>query len=226
MYNKILLTRSNIDNQKAIQKLKSHQISCISIPLLKFDYINYNNHVISKYKNFIFSSKNALNVVLPLIKYEATILVVGEKLKILASKYNKRQNFEIKAFSNISSLEKNIPKHQYNNFLYLTGTYITKKLPIKRLIVYKTTYLEELSPNELCYLREQKITHILIYSYNTCFTFIGILKKYNLLDQFKNSNIITRGNFDNILIRNGFLNFISSSSPIEYIINTLGSRHE
>ncbi len=223
----VLLTRSENENELAAQKLSSLGFKTIGLPILS--YQNLPLEIEENYKHIIISSKYAAKIVAKNIKHKVECWVIGkESASILANNPNITITGVAKNLQALLEIISLVPEDEaadfFNQTIYLSGDIITKELPcyIKKHVIYKTSYLDEIEPLLLEKIRTQPIKYILVYSKNCGINLIHLINKHNLLPYVKDSVLIAISKEVSDLFDNLFLQRTHSSEPtFEHMIKLL-----
>ncbi|MCC2646236.1 MAG: hypothetical protein K0R02_301 [Rickettsiaceae bacterium] len=198
----VLLTRSEQENIRLAEILKEHGISSISSPqvILRERKEDFD---ISQYNSIIITSKYAAQIVCRKLKQHVSAYVVGEEsAKIL------RENPYIKVehiFQNVSELSYSLTNNDYKedirplskfasgdrSIVYLSGSHITKALPVDRIVIYDNIYTNEISANIIELIKAQQIKAVLVYSKKSALSLKSALICNNLTNYIANIHFIT-----------------------------------
>ena len=200
----ILLTRPLEDSKELIIKFKSlgHNIS--HLPVIKIENKKYYQENFSEFKGIIFTSSNAIKN-LDLNKVDKKILCycVGSATEKVA-KLNGFQNI-ISAEGNVNNLKELIlqnfdPKN--GSLLYVSGKVVSSSLDkdlisegysLKRLINYTVSSTLEIKEEFRAELKKSIPDIIYVYSENSAKSLLNLLKKYDLLDSWMDTNLMCMG---------------------------------
>jgi len=200
----ILLTRPIEDCKELIIKFKSlgHNIS--HLPVIKIESKKYQEGNFNKYEGIIFTSSNAIkNLDIKKINKNIYCYCVGLATERTA-KLNGFQNIYT-ADGNVNNL-KEIILQTFNpnngRLLYVSGEIISSNLDkelifegysIKRLINYSVLPVEELDLKFVDILKFSMPEIVFIYSQNSAKNFLNLIKKYQLVDLWMNTNLMCIG---------------------------------
>ena len=200
----ILLTRPLEDSKDLIMKFKSlgHQVS--HLPVINIEKKVYEEPNFSKFKGIVFTSSNAIkNLDISKINKGIFCFCVGNATEKIAKE---------KGFLNIYTAEGNVsnlkeiilqnfdPKN--GNLLYISGEIISNELDkelksegysMKRVVNYSVNSNEKLSDEFLEQLKTSIPEIVFIYSENSARSYLNLLKKYNLIDNWMNTNLMCLG---------------------------------
>ena len=200
----ILLTRPLEDSKELILKFSSlgHKVS--HLPVIKIKPIIYDEPEYKKFKGIIFTSSNAIkNLSLNSINKKIKCYCVGSATEKVA-KQNGFQNI-ISAEGNVNNLKELIlQSFDPNNgsLLYVSGEVISSKLDrdliaegysIERLVDYTVSSIEEMKEEFRTELVSSIPDIIYVYSENSAKSLLNLLKKYDLLDNWTNTNLMCLG---------------------------------
>ena len=200
----ILLTRPINDVKELIIKFKSlgHDVShlpVIKISKKKFNAVNY-----SDYSGIIFTSANAVEFLdTKHINKNIHCFCVGAATENKALK---------KGFQNVYAAEGNVENlkeiiirnfnKKIGKLLYVSGETISLNLhkqltnedyTVERIINYTVDHVDEIDQN---FIEKLKITMpdiIYVYSQNSAKSLLNIIKKYELVDYWMNTNLMCLG---------------------------------
>lgn len=184
----ILLTRALCDNIEIKQRYGSSNYNFISCPLFEYQNLKIDLSLLAHYSDIIITSSYAASL-LEYNKYSLKAWVVGEK----SASILKVKNYDIAFIAkDASELLLSMPRHIFTKMLYLSGNIITRQLPkeIKRIIIYKTHYLQSLSDEYIEFFNREKIDYIFLYSRIAVDVLINLLRKKNALDLLNEAIVI------------------------------------
>ena len=200
----ILLTRPLEDSKDLILKFKSlgHQVS--HLPVINIEKKDYEEPNYNEFKGIVFTSSNAIkNLDISKIDKGIFCFCVGNATEKIAKQ---------KGFQNIFTAEGNVlnlkeiilqnfdPKN--GNLLYISGEIISNELDkelksegysMKRVVNYSVNSNEKLSDEFVEQLKTSIPEIVFIYSENSARSYLNLLKKYNLIDNWMNTNLICLG---------------------------------
>ena len=200
----ILLTRPLEDSKELILKFKSlgHQVS--HLPVINIEKKDYENINLNEFKGIIFTSANAIkNLDVSKINKNIFCFCVGEATE----KIIKEKGFQniFTASGNVANLKEIILQNfdqKIGNLVYVSGEIISYDLDlelkkegytIKRIITYKVNSNQILSDEFIKELKSSIPEIVFIYSENSARSYLNLLKKYNLLDIWMETNLMCLG---------------------------------
>ena len=200
----ILLTRQLQDSKDLIQKFKSNGFKVSNLPLLeinKLDYDEINNY---NYNAIIFTSSNAIKFLnLKNIKKNILCFCVGSHTEKTA-RSNGFQNV-IAADGNVRNLKELVQQNlsiKDNKILYVSGDVLSFPLDkelisegynVERLINYTVKHNKNLDISFLESLKKDMPNLVYVYSENSAKSFLNLIKKYELVDYWMNTNLMCIG---------------------------------
>ena len=200
----ILLTRPLDDCKELILRFKSlgHKVS--HLPVIKIQNVNYDKININEFDGIIFTSANAIkNLNTSDINKKINCYCVGSSTENVA-KQNGFQNIFC-AEGNVNNLKEVILQNFDNrsgNLLYVSGTIVSSNLDkdlisegykVKRIINYSVLPVEEIGEEFINNLKSSIPDMVYVYSENSAKNYLNLLKKYNLLDYWMNTNLMCLG---------------------------------
>jgi len=200
----ILLTRPLEDSKELIIKFKSlgHNIS--HLPVIKIENKKYYQENFSEFKGIIFTSSNAIkNLDTKKINKKIKCYCVGSATD-KAAKINGFQNIYT-ADGNVNNLKEIILqsfKKDEGKLLYVSGEIVSYNLEqelklegysVKRLINYSVLPVEDLDLKFIETLKSSMPEIVFIYSENSAKNFLNLIKKYQLVDHWMNTNLMCIG---------------------------------
>ena len=200
----VLLTRNIEDSIDLIQKLKFNSIKVSNLPLLEVKKENYNLINLNSFNALIFTSSNSIKF-LDLKKINKNILCfcVGSSTEKTA-RSNGFQNI-IAADGNVKNLKELVQRNlsiKDNKLLYVSGEIVSYPLDkelisegynVKRLINYSVKHNENLDLSFLQSLKNDMPDLVYVYSENSAKSFLNLIKKYELVDYWMNTNLMCIG---------------------------------
>ncbi len=200
----ILLTRPLEDSKDLIMKFKSlgHQVS--HLPVINIEKKVYEEPNFNEFKGIVFTSSNAIkNLDISKINKGIFCFCVGNATEKIA----KEKGFQniYTAEGNVSNLKEIIlqnvdPKN--GNLLYISGEIISNELDeelklegytVKRVVNYSVNSNENLSDEFVEQLKTSIPEIVFIYSENSARSYLNLLKKYNLIDNWMDTNLMCLG---------------------------------
>ncbi len=200
----ILLTRPLEDSKELILRFSSlgHKVS--HLPVIKVEPIKYDEPDYSQFKGVIFTSSNAIkNLDLTRVDKKIECFCVGSATEKIA---------KLKGFQNIISAEGNVNNlkelilqnfdSKNGSLLYVSGQVVSSRLDkdliaegysLKRLINYTVSPTQKIKEEFRTELKASIPDIIYIYSENSAKSLLNLLKKYNLLDSWMDTNLMCMG---------------------------------
>ena len=200
----ILLTRPLEDSQEIILRFKSlgHQVS--HLPVINIEKKDYENINLNEFKGIIFTSANAIkNLDVSKINKNIFCFCVGEATEKIVKEKGFQNIFT--ASGNVANLKEIILQNfdqKIGNLVYVSGEIISYDLDlelkkegytIKRIITYKVNSNQILSDEFIKELKSSIPEIVFIYSENSARSYLNLLKKYNLLDIWMETNLMCLG---------------------------------
>ncbi len=184
----ILLTRSQEDNKILTKIFNQKGYYCQNLPLISS--VNLFEEVIipRKYQNIIVTSKRAANLIAKNQEEIKNAWVVGASSALILQSKNYNVKYIASSASELSAI---LPDDIYESAIYLSGNFVTIEMPkeIKRQEVYKVSYKENLTRNEINIIKTSP-EYIFIYSKNCAKTLVKLIMEANLLKYLENTVII------------------------------------
>jgi len=200
----ILLTRPLEDSQELILRFQKlgHEIS--HMPLVKIEKKIHENLNFSDYNGIIFTSSNSIKFLdIKLIDKKINCFCVGSKTEKKA-----RASGFLNVFSadgNVRNL-KEIILQNYNSsdgkLLYVSGEQISINLDqelisegylVKRIINYVAQAEEKINQDFIEKLKLKMPEIVFVYSQNSAINFLNIIKNYQLIDLWMETNLMCIG---------------------------------
>jgi len=200
----ILLTRPLEDCKDLILRFKSlgHKVS--HLPVIKIENVNHDKVNFDEFDGIIFTSSNAIkNLNTSKINKQINCFCVGSSTEKVA-KQNGFQNIYC-ADGNVNNLKEVILQNfdqKKGNLLYVSGEIISSNLDkdlisegykVKRIINYSVAPIEEASDEFIRDLKSSIPDMVYVYSENSARNYLNLLKKYNLLDYWMDTNLMCLG---------------------------------
>ena len=200
----ILLTRPLDDCKELILRFKSlgHKVS--HLPVINIDAIVYNEPNYNEFKGIIFTSANAIkNLNTSKINKNLKCFCVGSSTEKIAKKSGFQNIFC--AEGNVNNLKEIIIQNfdkKNGSLIYICGEIVSYNLDkdlilegysITRLVNYTVKPVKEIREE---FIKDIKLTIpdiVFIYSENSARNFLNILKKYNLQDEWMETNLMCLG---------------------------------
>ena len=200
----ILLTRPLEDSKDLIMRFKElgHQVS--HLPVITIEKKDYEDPNYNEFKGIIFTSSNAIkNLDISKINKDIFCFCVGNATEKIAKEKGFQNIFT--AEGNVSNLKEIIlqnfdPKN--GNLLYVSGELVSYDLDkelkiegyyVKRIINYSVSSIEKLSDEFVGQLKNSIPEIVFIYSENSARSYLNLLKKYNLIDNWMDTNLMCLG---------------------------------
>ena len=200
----ILITRQLQDSKDLIQKFKSNGFKVSNLPLLEINKLDYNEIKIYNYNAIIFTSSNAIKFLnLKNIKKNILCFCVGSHTEKTA-RSNGFQNV-IAADGNVRNLKELVQQNlstKDNKILYVSGDVLSFPLDkelisegynVERLINYTVKHNKNLDISFLDSLKKDMPNLVYVYSENSAKSFLNLIKKYELVDYWMNTNLMCIG---------------------------------
>ncbi len=200
----ILLTRNLEDSKDLILKFKSNGFKVSNIPLLEINKINHNEIKINAFNAIIFTSSNAIRF-LDLKRIDKNILCfcVGSSTEKTARSNGFQRVYA--ADGNVRNLKELVQQNlsaKYNKIIYVSGEVVSYPLDteltsegynVERLINYSVKHNENLDLSLLESLKKDMPDLVYVYSENSAKSFLNLIKKYELVDYWMNTNLMCIG---------------------------------
>ena len=200
----ILLTRQLQDSKDLIQKFKSNGLKVSNWPLLEINKLDYDEIKNYNYNAIIFTSSNAIRFLnLKNIKKNILCFCVGSYTEKTA-RSNGFQNV-IAADGNVRNLKELVQQNlsiKDNKILYVSGDVLSFPLDkelisegynVERLINYTVKHNKNLDISFLDSLKKDMPNLVYVYSENSAKSFLNLIKKYELVDYWMNTNLMCIG---------------------------------
>ena len=200
----ILLTRPLDDCKDLILKFKSlgHKVS--HLPVIKIQNLNHDKVNFDEFSGFIFTSANAIkNLNTSNINKQSNCFCVGSSTEKVAKQTGFQNIFC--AEGNVNNLKEVILQNfdvKKGSLLYVSGEIISSNLDkelisegykVKRIINYSAKPIEEINDEFIKDLKSSIPDMVYIYSENSARNYLNLLKKYNLLDCWMDTNLMCLG---------------------------------
>ena len=200
----ILLTRPLEDSTNLLIKFKDlgHVVS--HLPVIKIRKIKYKEPNFNDYSAIIFTSSNAIkNLNIDSINKTIKCFCVGS----VTEKFARRFGFQhvIAADGNVRALKELIFQNcdkKDGKILYVSGEFISFNLDkelmnegyeISRIINYTVDHIDEFQNNVIEELKKNIPDIVYVYSENSAKSLLNIIKKYQLIDSWMNTNLMCIG---------------------------------
>ena len=200
----ILLTRPLEDCSEMILKFQSLGNQVSHLPLINIEKVNYDELNLSEFGAIIFTSANAVKH-LNIEKLNKNIICfcVGNTTEKKARSVGFQNT--ISAEGNVSNLKELILQN-YNSsdgrLLYVSGEQISTNLDqeliaegysVKRIINYVSRPIENINETFIDKLKLKMPEIVFVYSPNSAINFLNIIKNYQLVDLWMNTNLMCLG---------------------------------
>ena len=200
----ILLTRPLEDSHELILKFQKLGHNVSHMPLIKIEKKNHEKINFSDYKGIVFTSSNSIKFLdTKLIDKKINCFCVGSITEKKA-----RSNGFLNVYSadgNVRNLKELILQN-YNSsdgkLLYVSGEIISSNLDkelisegysIKRIINYVAEPIEKIDETFIDKLKLKMPEIVFIYSQNSAINFLNIIKNYQLVDLWMDTNLMCIG---------------------------------
>ena len=200
----ILLTRPLEDCGNLLIKFKDlgHVVS--HLPVIKIKKIEYKEPNFNDYSAIIFTSSNSIkNLTIDSINKTIKCFCVGSATE----KFARSLGFQnvIAADGNVRALKELILQNHYKKdgkILYISGKFISSNLDeelrtegydISRIINYTVEHIDEFQNNVIEELKKNIPDIVYVYSENSAKSLLNIIKKYQLIDSWMNTNLMCIG---------------------------------
>ena len=200
----ILLTRQLQDSKDLIQKFKSNGFKVSNLPLLEINKLDYDEIKNYNYNAMIFTSSNAIKFLdLKNVNKNILCFCVGSYTEKTA-RSNGFQNV-ITADGNVRNLKELVQQNlsiKDNKILYVSGDVLSFPLDkelisegynVERLINYTVKHNKNLDISFLDSLKKDMPNLVYVYSENSAKSFLNLIKKYELVDYWMNTNLMCIG---------------------------------
>ncbi len=200
----ILLTRPLEDSKELILRLSSLGHNVSHLPVIKIETIKYDEPDYNQFKGVIFTSSNAIkNLDLTKVDKKIECYCVGSATEKVA-KLNGFQNI-ISAEGNVNNLKELILQNfdsKNGSLLYVSGEVVSSRLDkdlisegysLKRLTNYRVSPTLEIKEEFRAELKKSIPDIIYVYSENSAKSLLNLLKKYDLLDNWMDTNLMCMG---------------------------------
>ena len=200
----ILLTRPLDDCKELIIKFKSlgHKVS--HLPVISVNAIEYFEPNYNEFKGIIFTSANAIkNLNTSKIDKNIQCFCVGSSTEKIAKELGFQNIFC--AEGNVNNLKEIILQNfdkKNGSLIYISGEIVSSKLDkdlisegysVTRLVNYTVKPNNEIGDKFIKDIKSLIPDIVFIYSENSARNFLDILKKYNLHDEWMETNLMCLG---------------------------------
>ena len=200
----ILLTRQLEGSKDLITKFKSNGFRVSNLPLLEINKLDYNKIKIYNHDAIIFTSSNAIKFLeLKNINKNILCFCVGSSTEKTARLNGFQQVFA--ADGNVRNLKELVQQNlslKDNKILYVSGDIVSYPLDkdlisegynVVRLINYTVSHNKNLDLTFLESLKKDMPNIVYVYSENSAKSFLNLIKKYELVDYWMNTNLMCIG---------------------------------
>ncbi len=200
----ILLTRQLQDSKDLIQKFKFNGFKVSNLPLLEINKFDYDEIKIYNHNAIVFTSSNAIKFLdLKNINKNILCFCVGSYTEKTA-RSNGFQNV-FAADGNVRNLKELLQQNlslKNNKILYVSGDIVSYPLDkeliaegynVERLINYTIKHNENIDLSFLKSLKKDIPNLVYVYSENSAKSFLKLIKKYELVDYWMNTNLMCIG---------------------------------
>jgi len=200
----ILLTRSLEDSYEIILKFQrlGHKVS--HMPVINIKKIDYEHLKFSEFKGIIFTSSNAIKCLdVSSIDKNINCFCVGSITERKARNVGFQNVYS--ADGNVNNLKELILQNfsqKDGKLLYVSGEIISVSLDkdlisdgysLQRLVNYSADPIEELNQKFIDELKSSMPDIVYVYSQNSAKNFLKLIKKYQLVDYWMNTNLMCIG---------------------------------
>jgi|TARA_B100000929_G_C15501773_1_gene417634 uroporphyrinogen-III synthase len=200
----ILITRPLEDCKNLLIKFKNlgHMVS--NLPVIKIRKVEYEDLNFNNYSAIIFTSSNSIkNLSLDKINKTIKCFCVGS----VTEKFARSSGFQnvISADGNVRVLKELILQNhdkKDGKILYISSEIISSNLDkelsnegyeISRIINYTVEHINDFQNNIIEDLKKNIPDIVFVYSENSAKSFLNIIKKYQLIDSWMNTNLMCIG---------------------------------
>ena len=200
----ILLTRPLEDCGNLLIKFKDlgHVVS--HLPVIKIKKLEYKEPNFNDYSAIIFTSSNSIkNLTIDSINKTIKCFCVGSATE----KFARSLGFQnvTAADGNVRALKELILQSHYKKdgkILYISGEFISSNLDkeltnegydLSRIINYTVEHIDEFQNNVIEELKKNVPDIVYVYSENSAKSLLNIIKKYQLIDSWMNTNLMCIG---------------------------------
>ena len=200
----ILLTRPLEDCGNLLIKFKDLGHAVSHLPVIKIKKLEYKEPNFNDYSAIIFTSSNSIkNLTIDLINKTVKCFCVVSATE----KFARSLGFQnvIAADGNVRALKELILQNHYKKdgkILYISGEFISSNLDeelrtegydISRIINYTVEHIDEFQNNVIEELKKNIPDIVYVYSENSAKSLLNIIKKYQLIDSWMNTNLMCIG---------------------------------
>ena len=200
----ILLTRPLEDCGNLLIKFKDLGHAVSHLPVIKIKKLEYKEPNFNDYSAIIFTSSNSIkNLTIDSINKAVKCFCVGSATE----KFARSLGFQnvIAADGNVRALRELILQNHYKKdgkILYISSEFISSNLDkeltnegydISRIINYTVEHIHEFQNNVIEKLKKNIPDIVYVYSENSAKSLLNIIKKYQLIDSWMNTNLMCIG---------------------------------
>ena len=200
----ILLTRPLEDCGNLLIKFKDLGHAVSHLPVIKIKKLEYKEPNFNDYSAIIFTSSNSIkNLTIDSINKTVKCFCVGSATE----KFARSLGFQnvIAADGNVRALKELILQNHYKKdgkILYISGEFISSNLDkeltnegydISRIINYTVEHIDEFQNNVIEELKKNVPDIVYVYSENSAKSLLNIIKKYQLIDSWMDTNLMCIG---------------------------------
>ena len=200
----ILLTRPLEDCGNLLIKFKDLGHAVSHLPVIKIKKLEYKEPNFNDYSAIIFTISNSIkNLTMDVINKTIKCFCVGSATE----KFARSLGFQnvIAADGNVRALKELILQNHYKKdgkILYISGEFISSNLDkeltnegydISRIINYTVEHIDEFQNNVIEELKKNVPDIVYVYSENSAKSLLNIIKKYQLIDSWMNTNLMCIG---------------------------------
>ena len=200
----ILLTRPLEDCGNLLIKFKDLGHAVSHLPVIKIKKLEYKEPNFNDYSAIIFTSSNSIkNLTIDSMNKTVKCFCVGSATE----KFVRSLGFQnvIAADGNVRALKELILQNHYKKdgkILYISGEFISSNLDeelrtegydISRIINYTVEHIDEFQNNVIEELKKNIPDIVYVYSENSAKSLLNIIKKYQLIDSWMNTNLMCIG---------------------------------
>jgi len=199
----ILLTRNLEDSKDLIPKFKSSGYKVSNLPLLEIIKVNHKIEI-NNFDVIIFTSSNAIKFLdLKGINKNILCFCVGSSTEKTARSNGFQYVYAADGnVRNLKELVQQILPAKDSKILYVSGEVVSHPLDrelisegynVVRLINYSVKHNENLDLSFLESLKKDMPDLVYVYSENSAKSFLKLIKKYELVDYWMNTNLMCIG---------------------------------
>ena len=200
----ILFTRPLEDSHEIMLKFKSLGNDVSHLPLISIEGLKYASLNYSDFKGIIFTSSNAIKFLdIKDIDKKIVCFCVGSATEKKARSFGFQNVFA--ADGNVDNLKELILLNFNSSdgkLLYVSGEAVSTNLDeeliaegysVKRIVNYITKPIEKIDETFIDKLKLKMPEIVFVYSQNSAISFLNIIKNYQLVDLWMNTNLMCLG---------------------------------